>query len=111
MFYVNCYISIKFLYTDFVYHKEIFIFHTSFLQAAEEERRKREEMEAKMEEERLASLAEQRRAEQKRLENELQLRDILKQQMTELQKREQEVSALSCLLIWFNRRDLEPCFT
>ena len=68
-------------------------------------------MEAKMEEERLASLAEQRRAEQKRLENELQLRDILKQQMTELQKREQEVSALSCLLIWFNRRDLEPCFT
>ena len=44
-----------------------------------------------MEQERLDALAEQRRLEQKRLDNELQLREILKQQMAELQQREQEV--------------------
>lgn len=45
----------------------------------------------KLERDRLAALEEERQLEQKRLDNEMRLRDILKQQMNELQSKEKEV--------------------
>lgn len=44
-----------------------------------------------MEAERLAAIERHKEMEQKRLDNELQLRDILKRQMAELKEREKEV--------------------
>lgn len=49
-----------------------------------------------MERDRLASLQRERELEERRLQNELQLKDILKQQMSELQQREKEVCADAC---------------
>lgn len=57
----------------------------------EEERKRKAEIESRMEEERLESLRLERVREQQRLDNELQLKGILKEQMAELQRREQEV--------------------
>ncbi|XP_067935044.1 trichoplein keratin filament-binding protein-like [Watersipora subatra] len=64
------------------------------LLAAEEERMEKEEADAAMERERLEALAQQRRAEQRRLENERELKEILKQQMNELKRREQETEII-----------------
>lgn len=61
------------------------------LQAHEEEMRRKKEFEERLESERLAGLERDRELEQRRLENELKLRDILKQQMSELQSKEKEV--------------------
>ena len=48
-----------------------------------------------MEQDRLAALEHERELEQRRLDNEIQLREILKQQVAELQQREKEVCSTS----------------
>ena len=48
-----------------------------------------------MEQDRLAALEHERELERRRLDNEIQLREILKQQVAELQQREKEVCSTS----------------
>lgn len=65
-----------------------------------------------MERNRIASIEHERELEQQRLDNEIQLRDILKQQVAELQQRESEVCSFlkKNIFLWLKKSQKCNCW-